>query len=117
MTGFIEVFGPFWPYALILLVGFLPSEIWRIAAWVLSRRLSEESEVFVWVRMVAAALVAAVVATLTITPPAALADTPLWGRILAVALAIGTYLLLRRRVVPAMGIGLGTIFALGFLPG
>jgi len=117
MSAFPEIFGALWPYALILLVGFLPSEFWRVAAWVLSRRLSEESEVFVWVRMVAAALVAAVVATLTITPPAALADTPLAGRILAVVLAIGAFFALRRRIAPAMAVGLGTIFALGFLPG
>ena len=117
MSGFLDAFGPLWPYALIVLVGFLPSEIWRAAAWFLSRRLSETSEIFVWVRMVAASLVAAVVATLAITPPAALADTPLWGRLAAVGLAVAVYFALRRAVVAGMGVGLAVIFALGFLPG
>ena len=109
MTGFMAFFGDWWPYALVILVGFLPSEIWRVAAALLSKRISDKSEIFVWVRMVAATLVAAVVAKLVLSPPAALAALPLSGRVGAVALTLGLYFAIRRSVFVAMAGGLGMI--------
>lgn len=109
MSGFMAFFGDWWPYALVVLVGFLPSEIWRVAAALLSKRISDRSEVFVWVRMVAATLVAAVVAKLVSSPPEALQAIPLAGRVAAVLLTLGLYFASRRSVVLAMSGGLALI--------
>ena len=46
------------PYLVLILVGFLPSEVWRWLGIVLGRGLDEESEILLWVRGVATALVA-----------------------------------------------------------
>jgi branched-subunit amino acid transport protein AzlD len=81
-----------WPYIVVILVGFLPSEVWRILAVVLSRGLSERAEVLVWVRAVAITLLAAVVAKLLFSPSAALAAVPVAARFAAVAIGVGVYL-------------------------
>ena len=66
-----------WPYLLLVLVGFLPNEIWRVLGLVAARGLDEDSEIVVWVRAVATAVLAAVIAKLTIFSPGALASIPL----------------------------------------
>ena len=52
------------PYLVLILVGFLPNEIWRALGLVLARGLNEDSEIVVWSRAVATAILAAVIATL-----------------------------------------------------
>ena len=54
----------FWPYLLLLLVGFLPNEIWRWLGVIASRGLDEDSEIVVWVRARATAILAGVIARL-----------------------------------------------------
>src|SRR5262249_528457 len=49
-------------YALLVLVGFLPSEIWRVLGLVAARGIADESELFMWVRAVAIAVLAGVIA-------------------------------------------------------
>ena len=44
-----------WPYLILLLVGFLPNEMWRALGLVLARGLNEDSEIVVWARAVATA--------------------------------------------------------------
>ena len=53
-----------WPYLLLILVGFLPNEIWRVLGLVLARGLNEDSEIVVWSRAVATAILAGVIAKL-----------------------------------------------------
>ncbi len=75
--------GGLWPYLVVILFGFLPSEIWRWAAVFLVRGLSEDAEILVWVRAVATALLAGVVAKLLLSPSGALAVVPIlwrWAR-------------------------------------
>src|SRR5262249_57300212 len=57
------------PYLVLLLVGFLPNEIWRVLGVWVGGGLPENSEFVVWVRAVAVAVLAAVVAKLTLVPP------------------------------------------------
>ena len=73
--------GGLWPYLVIILFGFLPSEIWRWLAVFLGRGIDENSEILVWVRAVASALLAGVVAKLILTPTGALATIPLFWRV------------------------------------
>ena len=70
MTATVRDLGP---YLALVLVGFLPNEIWRVLGIVIARGLDESSELLVWVRAVATAVLAGIIAQLILTPPGALA--------------------------------------------
>ena len=99
MTMWDATIAPLWPYLVLILIGFMPSEIWRALGVVVSRGLDERSEVIVWVRAVATTLLAAVVMKLLLTPTGALAAVPLFARFGAVLVGIGVYFLARRSVI------------------
>ena len=65
--------------------GFLPNEIWRWLGFALARGIDEGSEILVWVRAVATAVLAAVIAKLIFFAPGALATVPLTVRLVAIA--------------------------------
>lgn len=94
--------GPFWPYLALLLFAVLPTEIWRWLAVAFSRRLDANSPALEWVRAVATALLAGIVAKLIVTPPGALAAVPLALRVGALAVTLGIMLFDRRRVMLAV---------------
>lgn len=73
--GYTLVDAWWWPYLFVVLAGFIPTEIWRHLGVVLAGDLSEESSALMWVRAVATALVAAVIAKLILYPTGALAAT------------------------------------------
>lgn len=70
-------------YLYIVAAGGVMTIIWRFAGVSFAGRVSEDSEIFRWVRAVATALVAALVARLILFPSGALADTPFLLRIAA----------------------------------
>jgi Branched-chain amino acid transport protein (AzlD) len=84
------------PYIALVLLGFLPSEIWRWLGIALGRGLDEESEIIQWVRAVATALVAGVVARIVLFPPGALAGVPLGVRLAAITCGFLAFLFIRR---------------------
>ena len=88
-----------WPYLVVILAGFLPNEMFRWGAVLLGRRIDDTSEFFVWIRIVAVALLAAVVSKLLFSPPAILAQVPLWLRLLSVAVGIGGFYAGRRSLL------------------
>lgn len=100
-----------WPYLLLVLVGFLPNEIWRVLGLVAARGLDEDSEIVVWVRAVATAVLAAVIAKLTIFSPGALASIPLGIRLMAVASGLAGYYLIRRSVFAGVITGEAVLIA------
>ena len=71
MTATVRDLGP---YLALVLVGFLPNEIWRVLGIVIARGLDESSELLVWVRAVATAVLAGIIAQLILSPPGALAS-------------------------------------------
>ncbi|MBY0362046.1 MAG: AzlD domain-containing protein [Phreatobacter sp.] len=87
------------PYIALILLGFLPSEIWRWMALVVGRGLDENSEILIWVRAVATATLAAVVAKLAFFPAGALATLPLGWRIGAFVAGVAVYWIGRRSVL------------------
>jgi hypothetical protein len=91
--------GALWPYLLVILAGFLPTEIWRSLAVIFVRGLDEDSELLVLVRAVATALLAAVVARLVLLPPGELVAVPLVVRVGAVVGGFLVYLAARRSVL------------------
>src|SRR5262249_60105606 len=90
------------PYLALILVGFLPNEVWRWLGLLAARSLTEDSEIVVWVRAVATAIMAGVIAQLIVTSSGALATVPLAVRVAAVAGGgAGAPLLRRPRPPPA----------------
>lgn len=90
---------------LVILLGFLPTEVWRILAVIAGRRVEEGSAVFHWVRAVATALLAAVVARLLFAPTGALAEIPLMLRLGSVVAGVAGFLLVRRSVFAGVVVG------------
>jgi Branched-chain amino acid transport protein (AzlD) len=97
--------GGLWPYLMVIVVGFLPTEFWRVVGVLVSGGIDEKSEILVWVRLVASALVAGVVAKLLVTPSGALAFVPLWCRFGALALGLAGFWLFRRSVIAGLIVG------------
>jgi len=96
-----ELWG-IWPYAAILLLAAAPTHLWRILGVLMAGRLSEESEIFVFVKAVATALVAALIARLILYPSGPLASLPMAVRVAAAGTGFAAYVLLGRRL--ALGI-------------
>jgi uncharacterized membrane protein len=94
MSGMTELNA----YVLLVLVGFLPNEVWRMLGLLLGRGIDEESELFTWARAVATAVLAGVIAKLIIFPPGALAGVPLIARLGAIACGFVVFLLVRRSI-------------------
>ncbi len=86
------------PWFALLLVGFLPNEIWRIAGVLLVRGLDEKSPIIVWVRAVATAMLAGVLAQLVLSSTGALALIPVGVRVAAACLGFLAFLLARKSV-------------------
>ncbi|MCU4180344.1 AzlD domain-containing protein [Bosea sp. BH3] len=97
--------GPLWPYLALVLFAFLPTEIWRWLAVGFARGLDADSPLLEWVRMVATALLAGIVAKLIVSPPGVLAAAPLLVRVAAIAAAATVMALTRRRMMLAVVTG------------
>ena len=89
----------FWPYLVVIGAGFLPNEVFRLAAVLLSGGVDETTSLFTWVRFVALALLAAVVSKLIYAPAAALATVPIWVPVAAVAVGVATFFAFRRTLI------------------
>jgi Branched-chain amino acid transport protein (AzlD) len=94
-----------WPYLALVLAGFLPNEVWRWLGFVLARGLDEESEIVVWVRAVATAILAGVIAQLIVSGSGALAAIPLAARLAAIVAGFAGFLLIRRSIFAGVAIG------------
>jgi hypothetical protein len=104
-----------WPYLVLLLVGFLPNEIWRVLGLVLARGLNEDSEIVVWSRAVATALLAGVVAKLILFANGALTTVPLSVRVGAAVVGFLVFVLLKRSVFGGVIAGEAALLAGGYL--
>jgi hypothetical protein len=99
MSGALE------PYVLLVLVGFLPNEVWRVLGLALGHGIDEDGELFVWARAVATAVLAGVIAKILLFPPGALAAVPLAVRMIAIASGGVAFLLIRRSVFAGVAAG------------
>jgi hypothetical protein len=99
------------PYLALLLLGFLPSEIWRWMGILVGRGLDENSEIILWVRGVATALIAAVVARIVLIPPGALAGVPLGVRLAALGIGYLAFLFIRRSAFAGVLVGEAALVA------
>jgi hypothetical protein len=97
--------GDLQAYLILIAIGFLPSEVWRWLGIVLGRGLDENSELILWVRAVATALIAGVVARIVLIPPGALAAVPLPVRLVALGGGFFAFLFIRRSAFAGVVVG------------
>ncbi|MDB5501418.1 MAG: hypothetical protein JWR89_1320 [Tardiphaga sp.] len=96
MSDFI---GDWHSLLVLLLAGFLPNEVWRMLGLWLGGGIDEESELLVWVRAVATAILAGVIAQILVLPPGALASIPAELRYGAVAVGVVVFMVTRRSIL------------------
>jgi branched-subunit amino acid transport protein len=87
------------PFLVLLLAGFLPTEIWRVLGLFFSKGIDENSEIFKWVKAVATATLAAVVAKIAFFPSGALADVHFLIRLVALFSGVAGFYVLKRSVL------------------
>ncbi len=104
-----------WPYLMLVLLGYLPNEVWRALGLVLARGLNEESEVVMWSRAVATAILAGVIAKLIVFPPGALTAIPLAVRVGAAVCGFFGFLLVKRSVFVGVVAGEAALLMGGYL--
>lgn len=105
----MSTLGIYAPYALLILVGFLPNEVWRMLGVMLARGLDEDSEVIVFARAVATAILTGVVGKLVIFSPGALAGVPIWVRLGATVLGLVAFVLFRRSVLAGVAVATSAV--------
>ena len=93
------------PYLALIILGFLPSEIWRTIGVFLARKVDEDSEIFLFVRSVATVLLVGVVVKIVLIPSRELAIVPVWARAAALAAAGLVFFGARRSVFAAIVAG------------
>src|SRR5262249_61068303 len=78
--------------------------------------IADESELFMWVRAVAIAVLAGVIAKIILFPPGTLASVPLVIRLCAIVGGFAAFLFVRRSVLAGVGAreGVLTVGALAF---
>ncbi|MAY61048.1 MAG: branched-chain amino acid transport [Rhizobiales bacterium] len=81
-----------WPFLFIVVAGWIATDMWRWLGVLVGNRLRDDSALLIWVRSVATALVAAVIAKLIIYPNGTLADFPLWLRVGSAVIGFGVFL-------------------------
>ena len=97
--------------ALLLFAGFLSNEVWRMIGLAVGGGIDEASEFLIWVRAVAAAILAGVIAQILISPPGALATVPDLVRYGAVAVGFAAYLATRKSVFVGVVVGEAVVLA------
>jgi hypothetical protein len=107
MSAFI---GDWHALVVLLVAGVIPNQIWRMLGLWLGGGLDEGSEFLIWVRAVATAILAGVIAQIVVQPPGALASVPGFLRYGAVAAGCVAFLLARRSIFA--GVACGEIFML-----
>jgi branched-subunit amino acid transport protein len=101
----------YWPFIVILVAGWLATDLWRWLGVIAGNRLQEGSEPLHWVRAVATALVMAVTAKLVVFPTGVLETSPLWLRLAAAGLGFAAFLLSGQRVIVGVVVPLAILGA------
>lgn len=103
------------PYVMLILAGFLPNEVWRLFGLVMARGLDEGSELVIWSRAVATAILAGVIAKLILFSTGELAGIPLQIRLGAAVCAFIAYVVVKRSVFAGVLAGEAALLLGGFL--
>ncbi len=93
-----EFIGDWHALLVLLIAGVIPNQVWRMLGLWFGSGLDEGSEVLVWVRAVATAILAGVIAQIVVQPPGALASVPAALRYGAVVAGFAAFVLTRRSI-------------------
>ena len=102
MSAFI---GDWHALVVLLVAGVIPNQIWRMLGLWLGGGLDEGSELLIWVRAVATAILAGVIAQIVVQPPGALASVPGFLRYGAVVAGFVAFVLARRSIFAGVACG------------
>ncbi len=91
-----------WP---LLVSAIAATYVWRALGVLLSARIDPEGDLFQWVTCVSYAMLAGLIARMTVMPLGVLAATPLFDRLAAMAIAFAVYFGWRRKVLPGVAAG------------
>ena len=109
-TGMDAAMSSAWAF---IAVAALVTYGFRAAGVAFSGRMDPNSKLMRWVTCVAYAILAGLIARLIVLPQGgALADTALWMRLVAAALAICVYFVFRRSIALGVAAGAGLLVAL-----
>ncbi len=87
---------------LLLFGAIAATYVWRGLGVLLAARIDPNGVIFQWVGCVSYAMLAGLIARMTILPLGALAEAALWVRLLAMALAFLVFFAAGRRMLPAV---------------
>jgi branched-subunit amino acid transport protein len=93
-----DFFGDWHALVVLLLAGVLPNQIWRMLGLWLGGGLDEGSDLLMWVKAVATAILAGVIAEILVHPPGALASVPGFLRYGALVVGFIVFMLTRRSI-------------------
>ncbi|WP_417418631.1 AzlD domain-containing protein [Hoeflea sp.] len=98
-----------WPYVFIAIAGWLATDIWRWLGVLVGNRLKQDSAALTWVRAVATALLAAVIAKLILYPSGELRNVPVELRLIAVSAGFAAFLFFGKRIWIAIVVAVGLL--------
>jgi len=93
------------PVMALILVGFLPNEVWRFLGLVLVHGIDEKSPIINWVRAVATAMLAGILAQLVLATSGGLATIPIAVRVGALGIGFAAFLIARQSVFVGVLVG------------
>ena len=93
-----EFIGDWHALAILFVAGVIPNQIWRMLGLWFGGGIDEGSELLVWVRAVATAILAGVIAQIVVQPPGAIASVPGFLRYGSVASGFAVFLLSRKSI-------------------
>ena len=95
-----------WHALLVLFIaGVIPNQIWRMFGLWFGSGIDEGSELLVWVRAVATAILAGVIAQIVVQPPGALASVPDALRYSAVLAGFLAFISIRKSILAGVVCG------------
>ncbi|MCE9640905.1 MAG: AzlD domain-containing protein [Betaproteobacteria bacterium] len=100
---------------LLLAVCALGTYFWRGLGVLLSERISVNSDLFSWVTCVTYSMIAGLVMRIIVMPSGLLATSLTWHRLLACALGLAAYYVLRRNLFVAVCVGATALIVLNYL--
>ena len=108
MSDFI---GDWHALVVLFIAGVIPNQIWRMLGLWFGGGIDEGSELLIWVRAVATAILAGVIAEIVVQPPGALASVPDWLRYASVAAGFAAFAATRKSIFA--GVIFGEIVLMG----
>jgi branched-subunit amino acid transport protein len=103
-------------YLIVLAFAIAAHESWRWLGAFLGAQVRETDDVFVWVRYVSTALVAALAMRIILFPSGALATVELQYRVAALAISTAIFLLAGRNLAAGIVAGCTSLVAMAYLP-